>query len=319
MKRLFSVLLAVTLCLGCLSFANADSTPLIYHVTDAEGHEVWLLGTIHMGDADVMYPISGMDQILEKCDTLALEISEDDYFDSIEANTKENMALYFSQQLSFLPMIENSGMMTNGVSEEVLRRIAEPFEVEGLERLLAYMEPLSLVSMATLANGLNAGMSTTDGVDVILHSLFRTCGKQIIGLETGESQDEILMNQSNELWVSQLNTMADVWDSCTDCYRQLVEAWSVGNREELNRIMNDMQGVEGGSVGGDLQAENESFAVAMTDLRDAAFTEKIVELLKNGGKVLVAIGSAHIYGDGAVADQLKAAGYTVEPVVYDVE
>ena len=75
MKRFIAILLALTLALTAGLTAFADSTPLIYKVSDQEGHSIYMLGTIHVGE-DSMYPIQGIDSVLDQCDVVAFELGE---------------------------------------------------------------------------------------------------------------------------------------------------------------------------------------------------------------------------------------------------
>ena len=61
MKRRIALLLTV-LVLALAAGAQAESHPLLYRVTDAEGHTVYLLGTIHVGRED-FYASKNYDQI----------------------------------------------------------------------------------------------------------------------------------------------------------------------------------------------------------------------------------------------------------------
>ena len=77
MKRILAALLALMLAMTVGLTAMADSTPLIYKVSDQEGHSIYMLGTIHVGE-ESMYPIRGIDQVLDQCDVVAFELGEED-------------------------------------------------------------------------------------------------------------------------------------------------------------------------------------------------------------------------------------------------
>ena len=70
-KRLLSGLIAAALLLQPYA-AGAESTPLVYRVTDGQGHVLYLLGTIHVG-SDGMYPLgSAVEEAYENADILAV-------------------------------------------------------------------------------------------------------------------------------------------------------------------------------------------------------------------------------------------------------
>ena len=73
-KRIALLLAALLLALPLLTLAEAGSQPLLYRVTDEDGHTVYLLGTIHIGRED-MYPLSdAVWTAYHASDVLAVEI-----------------------------------------------------------------------------------------------------------------------------------------------------------------------------------------------------------------------------------------------------
>ena len=90
MKKIFAALLALVLAVTAGLTAMADSTPLIYKVTDQEEHSIYMLGTIHVGE-ESMYPIRGIDQVLDQCDVVAFELGEEDMPVSEDPEEEEDL------------------------------------------------------------------------------------------------------------------------------------------------------------------------------------------------------------------------------------
>ena len=97
MKKLLSLLLVLVMCLSFVACgtnnetATADtatteattapvskgSTPLLYKATSENGGEVWLFGSIHVGNDD-MYPLPDyVNNAYNEADSLAVEVDSD--------------------------------------------------------------------------------------------------------------------------------------------------------------------------------------------------------------------------------------------------
>ena len=72
MKKLLCLALVAVMALSCAALpAMADSHPLIYKVTDAEGHYVYLMGTMHVASQDT-FPIAKLDEVMGLADTIGV-------------------------------------------------------------------------------------------------------------------------------------------------------------------------------------------------------------------------------------------------------
>ena len=56
------------------------------------------------------------------------------------------------------------------------------------------------------------------------------------------------------------------------------------------------------------------YTEALTGQRDVDMTQYAVEALQSGEEIFICVGAAHIVGEGAVAENLRELGYTVEIV-----
>ena len=77
MRKKIALLLALLLLAGMLAACGgtrtADLHPLLWRVTDAEGHQIYLFGTIHLGDERNDRVLEKVSPYLEECDALAVE------------------------------------------------------------------------------------------------------------------------------------------------------------------------------------------------------------------------------------------------------
>ena len=187
LKKILAALLAVALVMTMSFTALADSTPLIYKVSDDDGHEIYMLGTIHVGE-ESMYPIQGIDDVLDRCDVVAFELDETDLSIAQEGETEEDID-FWELAKELLSLVDFSG---NSLDDETLQRMSQ---IEGLESISIVAPFVKLSALASLVECTimeNVGISSERGVEMYLMQLAHDRGMKILGLETAEEQDAVL-------------------------------------------------------------------------------------------------------------------------------
>ena len=78
MKKILCMVIIAIVALSCaVAPAFAESHPLMYKVTDQDGHTIYLLGTLHVINQETL-PIANLDDVLGKVDTVIFELNEAD-------------------------------------------------------------------------------------------------------------------------------------------------------------------------------------------------------------------------------------------------
>jgi len=127
------------------------------------------------------------------------------------------------------------------------------------------------------------------------------------------SQYNMLSGFSEKLQLMLLESSIESYNNEVDIKMQLdgmMQVWAKGDEEKLSQMVaEDLTDEE-------LTEEEskllEEYNTKMITNRNHNMTEWAKNALKNGKKVFICVGAAHIVGEGAIADELEKAGYTVE-------
>ena len=302
MKKGIALLTALALLLlPLLAGAEAGSTPLLYRVTDENGHTAYLLGTIHIGRKD-MYPLSdAVEQAYAEAEILAVEAD----------------ILAFSQDL--VQMTQMSLALLYGPGDDASRHMSE----EGYAQAIALLDyPEIVLKRMRLAGWISlaedkvygmAGLSSDWGVDMHLLRRAHADGKQIDELEGMAEQMEILLAMPDSIAEMQLLSDLDNAEEMAQMYVILLTAWQMGAEETFSGLLSEDEG-DLSELPEELRAEYEQYMLSMYENRNDGFAQQVKDYLSEGKTVLVAVGAAHILGEEGLVDLLTRDGYTVEEI-----
>lgn len=295
-KRWIAALMTLMLVLQpCLTLA--ESTPLLFRVTDAEGHRIYLLGTIHVGRED-MYPLSGaVEQAFEEADVLAVEVD----LQSVMGN--------------LLQMLRYSALLVYGLGDDITNHISEETYRLGIEKLgypeivLKRMKPIAWYSLAEEYAYSLAGLSSDWGVDMQLLSKAKKANKTIEETESMEAQMETLLALPDDVMDEQIRLILSSPEESAEGIRLLANMWQTGNRESLEALL-ALEEEAGESSDAQYDEYNETLIYSRND----GFEQQAKDYLQNGVTALIAIGTFHIVGEDGLAARLARAGYLVEEI-----
>ncbi|MBP3412192.1 MAG: TraB/GumN family protein [Oscillospiraceae bacterium] len=288
------------------------ATPLFYRVTDESGNELWLLGTIHVGDEKTAFLPQEVYTAFDAADALAVEF---DMNKSAEAMAEDEN---FAQMIASMMLYTDGTTAADHLDEEVYDAAVRYLKYCGEYNATAELMKVSMWE-TTIANAMLAGQKTLvadKGMDMRLLELAEKAGKEILNVESMESQMQMLTGFSDEL---QQCLLASVLASSRSEYIREVEElyamWCQGDEAALKTAMVDSM-----SIPSDATAEEkallEEYWNAMSTDRDQGMIETAKGYLSSGKTVFYAVGLAHLLADGGLLDGLRAAGYTVELVSY---
>lgn len=296
-KKWTALLLAMGLML-CASAARGESSPLLYQVTDDAGHTLYLLGTIHVGE-ESMYPLgSAVEQAYQAADALAVEV------DLVAAMEDMRAMMAYSVALMYGP----AGSAAKHLSPETYALGVEKLGQN--EIVLKRMRPVAWMSLAEEMAYAQIGLTSDWGVDTMLLKRAHQEGKAIEELEGMDAQMETLLSMPDAVADFLLQQMLLYPEAYANSCKLLSVAWRQGNEEILSLLLTQ----EAMSVPQELQTEYAAYEESLLYSRDAIFEEKAIAYLQSGKTVLFAVGAAHIVGEGALADRLAQAGYTVQEI-----
>lgn len=286
--------------------AESVITPLLYKVTDSEGHVAWLFGSIHVGE-DYFYPLpSYVLDAYESADALAVE------FDIVSFETD------LSAQMDALqPMVYGDGTtITDHISQELYSEAKALLKKLGIyNSALDYYCPSLWSSFIDSALYEQLGVDTTLGIDLHLLNRAHKEGKTILDVESAAFQYGMLADFSEELQTMLLEASvenAGKPEESKEDLHQLVDAWASGDEALITSLLNSEESFESAEE----EALYAEYQEAMITSRNLSMTDFAEDALKSGQQVFICVGAAHIVGEGAMAELLAQRGYTVEIVRY---
>ena len=295
------------------------ATPLFYHVTGENGQEMWLLGTIHVGDNRTAYLPQEIYDAFAASDALALECDTETFDEQMEEDEE------LSDQVSNLYFYDDGTTIADHIDEELYTEALKYVKATGNYHMNAeYMKP-SIWSQGIENFFMRQGQTLTaeQGVEERLTKLAHDQGKEIREVESSLFQIEMLTGWSEELHEELLaGSLASSGAAYFESVNELYEMWCAGDEAVLREALSDE--VDTSEWTEEELAEYETqkdlideYNTAMSYDRNDGMLKAAIEYLESGDVVFYAVGLAHLLnGYNGLVDTLRAAGYTVELVPF---
>ncbi len=292
------------------------ATPLFYHVTGQDGQEMWLLGSIHVGDERTGFLPQAIYDAFAASDALALEIDND----SLSARMEEDSKL---QQAIMDAYYYSDGTQTKDyLEEELYEKAVKYLKATGNYNMnVEHMKPSlweSFISDFYREQGHQ--LSSGQGVEEQLTRLAKEQEKPIREVEDLVAHIRVTTDWSKELQALILKEILEtdpreIWEGSMELY----EMWCQGDEQALREYLSD-EGLE--DMTEEERAEYEAnkhlideYNNSMSFDRNEDMLDVAVEYLESGDVVFYAVGLAHLLdGTNGLVDALREAGYTVELV-----
>ena len=289
------------------------AAPVFYKVTGAEGQQMWLLGTIHVGDERTAYLPQEIYDAFDSADALAVEFESESYTAQLMED-EEAMQRYLE---AFL-YTDGTSTQEHIGDEELYEQLLKFLQASGTyDNTMLVTKPIFLeqtVSSFYMSNGYR--LSSDYGVDNQLQARAYEQEKEILSVESGDFQMDLLGSFSDELQVWMLRDALE-YGQCAYNYHteQLFEMWCAGDEAELIAYLNEEAGDDPDMTEEEkaLMAEYEQ---ALETGRNVDMLAVAEEYLNSGKTVFYAVGLAHLLADDGLVNTLRNAGYTVELVSY---
>ena len=287
----------------------AAPTPLFYKVTGADGQQMYLLGTIHVGDARTAYLPQEIYDALDASDALAVEAD----IIAFEEAMQNDPAL--AMQVMNAYMYSDGSTTKDHLSEETYNDAVKLLKASGNYNAAVEMMKPSMWQSSISNYYIRQGyaLQTEKGVDMRLLKLAKDKGLDILEVESGLFQMEMFGSYSDEL---QAFLLEDLLKEDPAQYHadteELFALWCAGDEAVLREaVLDDIS-----DLTDDELALYEEYNKAMTTDRNAAMLDVAIEYLESGDTVFYAVGLAHLLAGNGLVDTLQDAGYTVEQVTF---
>ena len=176
------------------------------------------------------------------------------------------------------------------------------------------MKPAAIASVIDSWHQESLNMvSSEQGVDMRLLTLAAEKGKKIYEIENVKEHLSAISDYSKETQIAMLKASLEAGRYETFLSTgYLYELWCGGDEELLRE---SVMPVLPEDATPEEKAYYEEYTDKMVTQRDKIMVDGIKSYLSSGETVFVAVGLAHVVGEGGIVDQLKALGYTVTRVL----
>lgn len=290
--------------------AAASVSPLMWKVTDADGHTLYLFGTIHVGDERNDAVLARVSPVLESCDALAVE------FDSVAYGEDTQRAMDDLTQY----VLTDGSTVSDYMPEELYQRASDLLQEAGLYPMLFSRYNLAMWSQL-IDSAMLMQYTTLDaekGMDGLL--IRRAYEKEIpvLDVESSKFQMDLLNSFDNELYLILIESSLDSADSYSEDLSSMYELWLSGDREAFWALLAGEE-AEDEAAGDYTEAQIaliEDYNRRLLDERNLGMRDRSLEYLASGDTVFFAVGAAHMANDVGLVKLLSDAGCTVEPFAY---
>lgn len=261
--------------------------PVLWVIRDADS-TIYLLGTVHVLRPTTAWGSPRLEHAFDSADQVYFEI--------------ENPG----DQAALLPLIREHGVspdkrLTTLISTGDLNLLQLSASTIGSSAAqMDVFRPWLAALTLSVAPLVEAGYDPNSGVEMVLRARALANGQPIKGLETIDEQVRIMAGFSEPAQLAFLHATLKAFDDAPTELDRLVGAWAAGDVAALNAIFTEGMEDSGPEVNRSL----------LTD-RNRRWAGQIRTLLDGEGTIFIAVGAAHLMGDGSVQSFLEADGVEV--------
>jgi len=163
------------------------------------------------------------------------------------------------------------------------------------------MQPWLASEYLTFAAAQNAGLSSDLSADEALKSRASREGKNVVYLESLETQIRASADLPEHIQISILTETMEQFNSLGHDATEIAEQWSVGGTNYLtDQLIRPMK-----------SRAPEVFNSLLRD-RNRAWANKLGRFMEDSGTGFVAVGTSHLLGEGSLLSELREQGYSVQ-------
>lgn len=293
MKKILGILLFISLALN----ANAQ---LLWKIS-GNGLEKpsYVFGTHHLAPLSIKDSIAAMPQALNETSQVYGEVVMADMMTpAFMQEMRKNMMLPADTTLQSLFTTQQYEQVGKVVKENLMADIS----------MLAQLKPAVIMQQLVVILSMKylPGFNPQEQIDAYFQQQAQQNGKKVGGLETAQSQLDILFNsQSLRRQAEQLFCTASDIEKTMKQSKELVNCYKVQDLDGVLRLMEEREGTSCDPLPGEMEA--------LIDNRNIAWTKKMPAIMQESPTFFV-VGAGHLPGDKGVLNLLKQQGYTLEPM-----
>ncbi|MCD8184228.1 MAG: TraB/GumN family protein [Bacteroides sp.] len=291
MKKLLGLLLFISIALS----ANAQ---LLWKIS-GNGLEKpsYIFGTHHFSSLSIKDSIAAMPQAMNETDQVCGEIL-----------MSEMMTPAFAQSMQQQMMMPKDttlqSLFTSEQYEEIGKVVKDNMMVD--IAMLAQLKPTAITQQLTILLYLKhtPGYNPQEQLDTYFQQQAQQQGKKVCGLETAQSQIDVMFNgQTLQRQANLLYCLVSDMDRTLEQSKRLASAYTKQDLDTILQLMEERDGNSCDPLPGEMEA--------MLDGRNKAWIQKMPAIMTENPTLFV-VGAAHLPGDNGVLNLLKQQGYTIE-------
>lgn len=288
-----------------------QATPLLYKVTGADGQQMYLMGTIHVGDNRTMHLPQEVYDALAASDALAVEV--DMYAFERKLETSETLQAEVASSYYYL----DGTTVVDHADQALLEKAEVLMKATGnVTSMTNYMKPAfwaQSLENSFLRQGYD--LTSAKGADYGLIRWAYENDKMVVNIESGEEQLAMFGGYSDGLQQMLLEEAlsyepGEYWKEVAELY----EMWCQGDENALREKLNDTSDYD--AMTDEEKTLYEEYHKAMIYDRNEGMLEEAKSYLESDHTIFFAVGLAHLLQDNGLVDGLRNAGYTVQTVLY---
>ena len=293
MKKLLLAILLSFIIVSCNQQAiakNLKTKTFMWKVENGKS-SMYLLGSIHVAKPS-LYPLnSKITDAYKKSKNLVVEVDVQ----------KSQIAL----QMKTMQL----GMFKNKTLKDVLPaklylEFSQRAQEIGLPMIaINKMKPWLASLSLTIFQMKKLGYDPQAGIDLHFLTLAKKDNKNILELETGEFQLNLLAGFSEKLNILNIKLMLKDWDKSKELLNKMFNEWQIGKRDTLNKLTYKYS---------NKYPEMKIYYKKLLEDRNIGMAKKLDKMLKtNKNSYFVVVGSGHLIGKKGVIELLRKKGYKV--------
>lgn len=287
-KILSLLLIGVIMLFSGCRVPESKVYPPFFRISDPDtGGVVYLIGTMHVGVANTVYP-DEIYKALDECSALAVEID----LQALEADPMRLTGAMGILGCQSGTAADYLGEYHGEVKEFFQKKHIYSGNLEGY---------IPAVWTSTLSNKLAAdcGYFPQYGTDRAMLTYAKERSMEIIELESVEEQYQMNADEPPALQVySLVSSVRTDYEEQKSQMKELYRAWSENDSAAIEKMLLEDEIPE------ELKNDYEQYYFAMYENRQEKMADFIAKSLENGKKITVAVGAMHCYAAPDILDFL---------------
>jgi uncharacterized protein len=280
-----------------------EPNPAVWWLSDADT-TIYMLGTIHALPATVKWRSPGLERIFGEVDELVLETVDDK--NAPKEFMDDQMVEAMLAGIDRKPLLDRVDPANRAILDQVIRQLNLPKDY--LDLL-----PTWMVAFELFYSGADIdGVKTELGVETVLEGVFEKLKKPVSGIEDAKAVNAALNSLTEAEQLIALDQL--LTEIRTAPASSLLPNQPVGEHP----FADDIAWAQGdiSRSGDDMTPESmgQAYYDALLVNRNAAWTDWLVKRMNQPGKILLAVGAAHLAGRDSVQAMLEKKGLVIERV-----